>query len=227
MQFKPVTHVIFDMDGLLLESESAYERILGSMTEKFGKQYTLDIKLKVLGTAEPETASIIIRECQLPISHEEFLVEYRAKMKEELKNPMLMPGAEKLVEHLSKKGVPIAVATSSSMDSYEIKTQNHRNLFKYFNHVVCASSDPEVEHGKPAPDIFLVCASRFPDKPSASKCLVLEDAPNGVKGALAAGMQAVLVPAEEVSDELRKPATLVIKSLEDFKPELFGLPPFE
>lgn len=55
---------------------------------------------------------------------------------------------------------------------------------------------------------------------------MFEDAPNGIKGAISAGMQAVMVPAKEVSQELRKDATLVLNSLTEFKPELFGLPPF-
>lgn len=58
------------------------------------------------------------------------------------------------------------------------------------------------------------------------QCLVLEDAPNGVQGAVSAGMQVVMVPADYISDELKSKATAVIKSLEDFQPELFGLPPF-
>lgn len=55
----------------------------------------------------------------------------------------------------------------------------------------------------------------------------MEDAPNGVVGAVRAGMQVVMVPSKEVNEELRKPATLAIEALIDFKPELFGLPPFE
>lgn len=54
----------------------------------------------------------------------------------------------------------------------------------------------------------------------------MEDAPNGVIGAIKAGMQVVMVPTKEVNEELRKPATLTIEQLTDFKPELFGLPPF-
>lgn len=57
--------------------------------------------------------------------------------------------------------------------------------------------------------------------------MVLEDAPNGIQAAIAAGMQAVMVPAKEVSAEKRKGATLVLESLLDFKPEVFGLPPFK
>jgi hypothetical protein len=57
------------------------------------------------------------------------------------------------------------VATSSGSESVDVKTKNHQALFQLFHHVVMGSSDAEVKHGKPAPDIFLVAAQRFPDKP--------------------------------------------------------------
>lgn len=74
-----------------------------------------------------------------------------------------------MIEHLHKNGVPIAIATSSSQEMVAMKMQNHKNLLNCFHHITMGSSDPEVTKGKPDPIIFLVCASRFPDKPKPEK----------------------------------------------------------
>lgn len=121
----------------------------------------------------------------------------------------------------------MAVATSSTKESFELKTEIHQDFFSLFNHVVTGGTDPEVKNGKPAPDIFLVAARRFPQKPPPRDCLVFEDAPNGVQAAISAGMQAVMVPDELVQPELCKLATVKLNSLEEMKPELFGLPSFD
>ncbi|XP_030757902.1 pseudouridine-5'-phosphatase-like [Sitophilus oryzae] len=227
MKFRKVTHVIFDMDGTILETESIYQRILGGIANDWGQEYSHEIQLKILGTPEQDTAKIFLKELQIPLSTEEFLDVYHKRMHEELQHPTFMPGAEKLIRHLSKHKVPIAIATSASKFSYELKVKNHQEVFQLFHHVVCGTSDPEVKNGKPAPDIFLICASRFPDKPNPNDILVLEDAPNGIKGASAAGMLSVLIPERGLAEEHRKQADLVLNSLEEFQPELFGLPPFD
>jgi pseudouridine 5'-phosphatase len=74
-------------------------------------------------------------------------------------------GAERLVRHLKKHKIPICLATSSSKKSFDVKTSNHQDLFDHFDHQILGSSDEEVKQGKPAPDIFLVAASRFPGNP--------------------------------------------------------------
>lgn len=70
-----------------------------------------------------------------------------------------------MLKHLHDTNVPFALATSSSKEIAEIKMANHSAYFDLFHHKVMGSTDPDVKVGKPAPDIFLVAAQRFPDKP--------------------------------------------------------------
>jgi len=120
----------------------------------------------------------------------------------------------------------MAVATSSAQASTEAKIANHRETFAKFHHLT-TGSHPELKAGKPAPDIFLLCADLFGDGVAPEACLVFEDAPSGVAAAAAAGMQVVAVPDKRVSVDLVRSATQILFSLAEFKPEDFGLPPFD
>lgn len=82
---------------------------------------------------------------------------------------VLIPGVKKLIDHLYKHNIPIGLATSSSIESYKLKVQNHLELFDLITYKTWGSSDPEVKRGKPHPDIFIVAANKFPDKPSLDK----------------------------------------------------------
>lgn len=81
----------------------------------------------------------------------------------------LCTGAERLVKHLRNHGIPIATATGSHTQSFQLKTSSHKDLFSLFHHSVLSGDDPECKHGKPAPDCFLLAAQRFPDNPHPSK----------------------------------------------------------
>ena len=96
-----------------------------------------------------------------------------------------------------------------------------------FDHIVLASEDPEIQHGKPDPQTFLVCAARFSNPPQdMSQVLVFEDSTSGVEAANRAGMKSVWVPDPRMPKDTVKPF-LLLDSLEDFRPEDFHLPAFD
>lgn len=187
LHFKPVTHCIFDMDGLILDTEFIYEKSIRTICESFGIDYRWDVRMKVMGTTEPNTAETVINELNVPLTVTEFLHRLDDLVRVQFRHLNLMKGAERLLRHLHESNVKFCLATSSGKEMAEIKMSSHSELFKLFSHFVMGSTDAEVRHGKPAPDIFLIAASRFEDKPDPSKCLVFEDSPNGVRSAMAAG----------------------------------------
>jgi pseudouridine-5'-monophosphatase len=122
--------------------------------------------------------------------------------------------------------VPIAVATSSHRRHFDIKTQSHRALCSLFDAIITGDM---CAHGKPHPEIFQTAAAAFVRPPGApSAALVFEDAPSGIQAALAAGMSAVMVPDPQMDQGLVAGlgATAVLRSLEEFVPEQWGLPAY-
>ncbi|XP_050460626.1 pseudouridine-5'-phosphatase-like isoform X1 [Cataglyphis hispanica] len=221
-----ITHCLFDMDGLLLDTEYLYTKAFNRTINRYGKEFTWEHKAHVMGFKSNDVAGYIIEELDLPLTPEEFKQEITEICQELFPRTKPMPGAVRLLKHLKENNVPMALATSSGRETYELKTSHWHDLFELFHHKVIGGSDPEVVHGKPEPDIFLTAAKRFRDNPDPSKCLVFEDAPNGVKAALNAGMQVVMVPDPMLPKHYTSEATLVLNSLEDFQPEKFGLPPY-
>ncbi|KAF7838044.1 (DL)-glycerol-3-phosphatase 2 [Senna tora] len=225
----PITHVIFDMDGLLIDTEKFYTEVQEIILARYNKTFDWSLKAKMMGKKAIEAAKVFVEETGISdsLSAEQFLVEREEMLQKLFPTNELMPGASRLVKHLHTKGVPICVATGSHRRHFQLKTQPHGEVFSLMHHIVLGD-DPEVKQGKPAPDGFLAAAKRFEGGPvDPSKILVFEDAPSGVLAAKNAGMSVVMVPDPRLDKSFLDAADQVLNSLLDFNPSDWGLPPFE
>ncbi|KAG8910522.1 hypothetical protein FRC01_006285 [Tulasnella sp. 417] len=182
---------------------------------------------------------------------DEFIVERRARQDALWPTCQLLPGVRKLVEHLARHKIPMAVATGSIRRNYNLKAGHHREVFDLFgNHVICGD-DPHLKGlGKPRPDIFLLAAELLGRKVGGGEVssldakgeegrrliqerargLVLEDSINGLEAGQRAGMKTIWVPDEKLralEPNETYGADRVLQSLEHFKPEEWGLPPYD
>ena len=193
---------------------------------RFGKEFTWELKAKMMGRKALHAAEILIEDLGLQgqLTAEAFIEEREALLHELFPSSQLMPGAERLLRHLTRHKVPTCVATSSHRRHFELKTQRHSQIFALFDHIVTGD---QVTVGKPDPMIFQRAAAAWSSAPDSASCLVFEDAPSGVAAAVAAGMACVMVPDANLARDATLAATQVLGSLEHFKPELYGLPPFD
>ncbi|WFD19674.1 pseudouridine 5'-phosphatase [Malassezia caprae] len=170
-----VRAVLFDMDGLLIDSERIYTDVVNDILRPYGKEQTWDIKSKLMG--QPERAATLVllsslwppnpdseednergfgSEC--PFTIDEFLKARNERLLPAFEKVQPMPGAERLVEHLAKHRVPICVATGSRRRNFDIKAGANMRLFTPFGERIICGDDAMIERGKPFPDIFLTAA---------------------------------------------------------------------
>jgi pseudouridine 5'-phosphatase len=215
-----VRHAIFDMDGVLLDTERCYTAASAAILGRFGKTYDWSVKEMVMGRPALEAARYVVEALELPLTPEAYLEQREALLLPLVAQAAALPGAEELTRELHRHGVPMAVATSTHRRLYERKSDPHRRWFGVFSAVVCGD-DQDVARGKPAPDIFLVAAERIGARPSS--CVVVEDSPAGVEAALAAGMRVVAVPDPHMDRARYAGADFIVDSLAECTLEDLGL----
>nr|XP_009621059.1 (DL)-glycerol-3-phosphatase 2-like [Nicotiana tomentosiformis] len=157
-----ITHVIFDMDGLLLDTEIFYTEVQEIILARYNKTFDWSLKAKMMGKKAIEAARVFVEETGISdsLTAEDFLVEREEMLQKMFPTSDLMPGSSRLIHHLHANGIPICVATGTHTRHFDLKTQRHGELFSLMHHIV-RGDDPEVKQGKPSPDIFLAAANRF------------------------------------------------------------------
>ncbi|OEL31718.1 Bifunctional riboflavin kinase/FMN phosphatase [Dichanthelium oligosanthes] len=230
-----VSAVIFDLDGTILDTERATRDVLDEFLAGYGKVPDAEKEEKRLGQMYMESTTGIIRDYGLPLTVEEYSKAMHPLYLKRWQTAQPLPGVKRLVKHLHKNGIPLAIASNSVRRNIDHKLPKLEGMrmtvcfsLYFINWGECFSvilGGDQVPNGKPFPDIFLEAAKRLGVNPSS--CLVIEDSVVGVKGAKAAGAKAVAVPSLQSQRKHYYIADVILYSLLDFHPELWGLPPFE
>lgn len=189
----PIKAVIFDFDGLLVDSEGSWSKARGKMLQKYNRTYTLEEKRQLMGRDYKETVLWMIANYNLPISPEEYIEEEQEILRKLYERVCLMPGVLNFMNQLDERFILKAVASSNTRSRVE-STLRRLNI----NNFKAIVSGDDVQKGKPHPEIFLTTASLLGLSPNS--CVVLEDSPLGIMAANAAGMYVVAVVDERFTD---------------------------
>lgn len=204
--------VIFDMDGVIADSEPTYLEGINQVLARYGVRLSPGENLEIMGTTVEVTWKTVINKFGLPPEkYEECVANYDRAMESLLRaRREPLPGVRPLLRELSEREVPYALA-SSAWPNWIASLLDATGLDGSFEVIV---SRTMVEHGKPAPDIYLYAAERLGVPPE--RCVALEDTPTGLAAAKAAGMFAIQMRGASTAFPPLPGADLVVDTLEDF-----------
>jgi beta-phosphoglucomutase family hydrolase len=203
---------IFDMDGLLIDSEVLWDEMNTGFFARRGVKYNFEIKKPTIGRREVDIVDYFKKTYSFFTDSPEALLKERHEAISKLfkERIRLMPGAAELLERFKKDNVPMALASSSIRSLVQIAVDK-LGLAQYLQEIVTGDL---VKKGKPDPEIFLLAAEKLGVPPA--ECVVFEDASSGVAAAHAAGMKAVAVPHATSPREILREADLIINRLDEF-----------
>lgn len=203
--------VIFDMDGVLIDSEKLYNRFWREASKEFGFDMTREIALGIRSL--PAEFAIPKLERIFGKGYPYYEIK---KRRIELMNKFVdengieaKAGVNELLDYMKANGIKAAVATASDMDR-TYKYLNMINIYHKFDEFVCG---PDVKRGKPQPDIYLAAAKKLELMPE--ECIAVEDSPNGALAGIAAGCMTIVVPdLDEPENDLKDKLFSVVQSLD-------------
>lgn len=203
--------VIFDMDGVIIDSEPMHARATLLASNNYNNDITMDYIEQFIGSTTYYMCQKMIEDFHIDVTPEELL-----KANEEMKGYLLkkeghtvVPYVIDLIKDLYRNGVKLAIASSSSVKEIE-EVMDTLDIRQYFNEYISGTS---VARTKPAPDIFLEAAKRLGVKPD--ECIIIEDSYNGVTAANTAGIVCIgFVNPNSGSQDLSK-ATLLVEGFEE------------
>ncbi|KQW71391.1 HAD family hydrolase [Phenylobacterium sp. Root77] len=205
--------VIFDMDGLLFDTEALWQEALLAAAAEAGHEIPNEVFKGSIGVRRSQCGGLFRSHFGEDFAFEAFHSDWRRHFWLIAEGrPALKPGVHELLEFLDQLRLPRAIATSSSGATVERHLTSH-GLTARFDAIVCRG---DYEAGKPAPDPFLKAAERLGVEPRA--CLALEDSHVGVRSGAAAGMMTVMVPdLLEPTADIRALCVVVARDLHEVR----------
>ncbi len=207
-----VKGVIFDLDGLILDTEKLYQKFWKEASMKCGYKMSEETVLKLRSLDSGLAREMLKETFGKDYSYEKVKQVRAALMAEYVEQHGIeaKPGVRELSDHLKANGLKTAIATATNYEraTCHLKLAGVRDCFE---DIICAC---ELEHGKPFPDVYLYACKKLGLKPE--ECIALEDSPNGVRSAHAAGCRVICVPDHrDVEDEVKPLIAASAESLAD------------
>lgn len=210
--------VIFDMDGLMIDSERLYFQAERDLANRFGREVREETLWRMMGRNPQESLAVFVKETDLPIDILEALRMRNEIMREKLKRDLQpMPGLEYIIAEFYGR-LKLAVCTGAQKEFLDLVVDrlNIRNRFDVLQH-----SDA-VGRGKPHPEIYLTTCRKLRLKPGS--CIVLEDSSNGARAGKAAGCYVIAVPSEYTRRQDFSCADRIVKDLFAAADHILSLP---
>jgi len=180
--------VVFDLDGVLLDSEQVWDEVREELTQERGGRWTENAQREMMGMSSPEWSRYMHDQLGVPEPPDDISAEVVRRLEEMYRQQLpLLGGAREAVERLAARW-PLGLASSSNRELIDLVLEVS-DLGRYFSVTV---SSEEVAHGKPAPDVYLEAARRLSVAPK--RCAAVEDSRNGIRSAKAAGMRVIAIP---------------------------------
>jgi HAD superfamily hydrolase (TIGR01509 family) len=185
----PTEAVIFDMDGVLVDTEHLWDEVREALTEEWGGRYTPEAQEAMMGMSSLEWSRYLHETVGLREPPEVINAEVVRRMlaRYEVDLPVV-PGAVEAVTQIAEQGLRLALASSSNRELIAAVLRQ-LDLTALFDVTV---SSEEVPRGKPAPDVYLEAARRLGVEPA--RCVAIEDSASGIRAAHAAGMRVIAYP---------------------------------
>jgi HAD superfamily hydrolase (TIGR01509 family) len=207
--------VVFDLDGLLLDSEQLWDEVREELARERGGRWHERAQRDMMGMSSPEWSRYMHEVIGLSEPPKEISAEVVRRLEERYRERLpLLPGAREAVERIAAHW-PLGLASSSNRELIDL-VLDQGDLARFFRVTV---SSEEVELGKPAPDVYLEAARRLGVDPI--RAVAVEDSHNGIRSAKAAGMRVVAIPNPHFppDEEAIAQADVVLDSLAELAPD--------